>query len=261
MLQCKIEEINPGLFLIKDPLNVNMYLIVGADRALLFDTGYGIGNIPDVIRSITDKPYIVVLGHGHIDHANGAYQFDEVLLHEDDYELFYDNTSEMMRKSIIDRLKEEKLEADFDEEKWCGEPPCNLKPLVIGEIYDLGGIHVEVIDMAGHTGGSTGLLIKEMRILLDSDSANEHCWMFLEQSLPVRDYITMLKRTKELEFDIFYTAHSDLPNPKSDFDKYITVAKNATIGKSVPYDTRWSMDPYIYTEDGVSIVICERTLQ
>ena len=261
MLEYKIENISSGLYLIKDPLDVNMYLIVGDEKALLFDTGYGVGYLPDTIRSITSKPLTVVLGHGHIDHANGAYQFDEVLLHIGDYELFKDNTSPETRGMILNNLKEENLELGCDEKQWCNEPACKLKPLVTGSLFDLGGLNVEVIDMAGHTGGSIGLLIREMRILLDSDSANEHCWMFLEQSLPVREYIAMLKRVKELDFDTFYTAHSDIPHPKSDFDKYIKVAENATIEKSEPYDTRWHMNPYIYTEDGVSIVISERTLQ
>ena len=261
MLQYKVEEINTGLYLIKDPLDVNMYLIIGNKRALLFDTGYGVGSIPEAIKSITSKPLTVVLGHGHIDHANGAYQFDEVYLHEDDYELFADNTSPETRSMILNNLKEENLEIGCDEKQWCDELPCELLPIITGQIFDLGGLSIEVVDMAGHTGGSIGLLIKEMRILLDSDSANEHCWMFLEQSLPVREYISMLKRVKELDFDTFYTAHSDIPHPKSDFDKYIRVAENATIEKSEPYDTRWHMNPYIYTEDSVSIVISERTLQ
>jgi len=260
MLQCKTEEINKELYLIKDPLGVNMYLITGEKRALLFDTGYGVGNIPEAIKSITSKPLTVVLGHGHIDHANGAHQFDEVLLHEGDYDLFEDNTSPETRGFILNNLKEANLELGCDGNKWRNEPICDLIPLAAGRIFDLGGLSVEVIDMAGHTGGSVGLLIKEMRILLDSDSANEHCWMFLEQSLPVREYISMLKRVKELDFDTFYTAHSDIPHPKSDFDKYIKVAENAAIEKSEPYDSRWTTEAYIYSEDGVSIVISERTL-
>lgn len=261
MLQYKIENIEKGLYLIKDPLDVNMYLMVGDEKAVLFDTGYGVGNIPDTIKSITSKPLTVILGHGHIDHANGAYQFDEVYMHEADNDLFNDNTSIATRKMILQNLKEGNLDFGGDGNQWCSEPSCKLKPLKIGEVFDLGGMHVEVIDMAGHTGGSIGLLIKELRILLDSDSANEHCWMFLEQSLPVQEYISMLKRTKELDFDTFYTAHSDLPHPKSDFEKYIKVAENATIGKSEPYETRWHFDAYIYTEDDVSIVVSERTLQ
>jgi len=261
MLQCKTEEISKGLYLIKDPLGVNMYLIDGEKSALLFDTGYGTGNIPEAVISITSKPLTVVLGHGHIDHANGAYQFDEVLLREGDYELFEDETSPDTRDFILKTLKEANLDLGSDESKWRSELSCKLKPLEPGHIFDLGGINVEVIDMAGHTPGSIGLLVKELHTLLDSDSANEHCWMFLENSLPVREYISMLKRVKELDFDIFFTAHSDIPHPKSDFDKYIKVAENATIEKSEPYKTRRLADAYVYTEDSVFIVISERTLK
>jgi len=261
MLQCKIEEINTGLFLIKDPLDVNMYLIIGEEKALLFDTGYGVGDIPGAIKSITSKPLTVVLGHGHIDHANGAYQFDEVFMHEEDNELFDDNTSPETRKMILSNLKEAELDLGQNGELWCKEQACKLKPLNTGTIFDLGGIHVEVIDMAGHTGGSIGLLIKEMRILLDSDSANSHCWMFMPQSLSIREYTAMLKRVKQLEFDFFYVAHQDHAHPKSDLDKYIKVAENATIEKSKPYELKTDLEPYIYTEGDTSLIFNRRTLE
>jgi glyoxylase-like metal-dependent hydrolase (beta-lactamase superfamily II) len=260
MLEYKVTQINPSLYLIKDPLDVNLYLIVGNSKALLFDTGYGIGDIPATVKAITDKPLTVVLGHGHIDHANGAYQFDEVYLREPDNELYHEHTSADIRSVILQRLEEAGLEPGFDTEEWKNGGSCKLKPLEPGKVFDLGGLNVEVIDMAGHTGGSIGLLIIEQRILLDSDSANTHCWMFVPQSLSVREYIAMLERVIKLEFDEFYVAHQDYPHPKSDFDKFISVAKNATIEKSRPYDNWKELNPYIYTEDDVSIVINERTL-
>ena len=260
MLKCTIDEISTGLYKIKDPLVVNFYLIVGAEKALLFDTGYGIVDIPEAVKSITSKPLTVVLGHGHIDHANGAYQFDDVYLREPDFELCREHTSPQIRSVIIDRLNEADLKADFDTDEWISNGNCKLKPLEIGTVFDLGGLNVEVIDMAAHTGGSIGLLIIEKRILLDSDSANNHCWMFVPQSLSVREYIAMLKRVKQLELDFFYVAHQDHPHPKSDFDKYIRVAENATIENSREYEVRSEYDPYIYTEDDTSIVFNKRTL-
>ena len=260
MLSYSIEEISQGLYKIKDPLDVNFYLIVGSEKALLFDTGYGVGDIPAAVRTITDKPLTVVLGHGHIDHANGVYQFDEVYLREPDFELFREHTSPQLRSVIIERLHETGLKPDFDTDKWINESNCKLKPLEIGTVFDLGGLNVEVIDMAAHTGGSIGLLIIEKRILLDSDSANNHCWMFMPQSLSLREYIAMLKRVKQLEFDIFYVAQRDHSHPKTDFDKYISVAENATIEKSKKYDAWQEEDPYIYTEDDTSIVFNKRTL-
>ena len=255
MLKCNVKEIESGIFQIKDPLDVLMYLIVGEEKALLFDTGYGIVDTPALIKTITNKPLIVVLGHGHIDHANGAYQFDEVYLCEPDYELCREHTSPEIRGSILERLDEAGLEPDFDKEIWKNSGACNLKPLLTGTVFDLGGTHVEVIDMAGHTGGSIGILITEKRILIDSDSANSHCWMFMPQSLSMREYIAMLERVRELEYDVFYVAHQEHAHTKHDLDKFIRVARNATIEKSLPYEAWAELDPYIYTEDDVSVVI------
>jgi len=260
MLNFKITEINKNLYLLKDPLDVNLFLIVGEEKALLFDTGYGVADIPAAVKSITKKPLTVVLGHGHIDHANGAYQFDEVYLREPDFDLCREHTAPEFRDMLLSRLSESGLTPDFDPDEWTAKGRPNLKALQLDTVFDLGGLHVKVIDMAGHTGGSIGLLIKELRILLDSDSANSHCWMYMPQSLSVREYIAMLERVRDLDFDFFYVAHQDHAHPKSDFDKYISVAKNVTLENSQPYDGWEELSPRIYTEDDTSIVINERTL-
>ena len=260
MLKYEINKIDSALYQIKDPLDVYMYLVVGNERALLFDTGYGVGDIKDAIKSITAKPLTVVLGHGHIDHANGAYQFDEVYLREPEFELFHEHTAPGFRRNILERLNEAGLKLGSDEEKWVNAKPCSLIALELNMVFDLGGIHVKVIDMAGHTEGSIGILLVENRILIDSDSANSHCWMFVPQSRSIREYIEMLKRVKLLDFDVFYVAHQDHAHPKSDIDAFIRVAANASIEKGTPYDNWKELNPYIYTEGDVSIVFNERTL-
>jgi len=260
MLQYKVVAVNSRLYQIKDPLDVFMYLVVGDERALLFDTGYGVGDIKAVIEAITTKPLTVVLGHGHIDHANGAYQFDEVYLRESDYELFTEHTSRKLRNVILNRLRDAGLEMGFDKEVWKNSGACRLAPLSLDTVFDLGGIHVKIIDMAGHTQGSIGILLVEDRILIDSDSANSHCWIFVPQSSSLREYIMMLERVKKLDFDFFYVAHQNHAHPKSDLDVFIRVAANASIEKGRPYENWPELKPYIYTEDDVSIVFNERTL-
>ena len=41
-----------------------------------------------LVEGITDKPYDVVLTHGHRDHTGGAGWFDTVYLNRKDYELY-----------------------------------------------------------------------------------------------------------------------------------------------------------------------------
>lgn len=56
----------------------NMYLLEGADLALLIDTGYGAGNLKKFVEKLTDKPLVVVNTHFHPDHSAGNGEFEEV---------------------------------------------------------------------------------------------------------------------------------------------------------------------------------------
>jgi len=257
------KQIYPWLYSIKDPDNVFCYLAIGNNGALLYDTAFGIGSLPDTIREVTDKPVTVVLGHGHIDHANGAYQFKEVWLHEGDFELLREHTSEGYRRNYADGLIAAGvvLSEGFDAETYAkAGTKQNIKQLEIGRVFDLGGLTLETVAMEGHTAGSIGLLEREHRVLLASDAANPHIWMFLKESLLISQYIAMLERVKKLDFDVFFVGHSDQPMPKSEFDKFIRVAQNATVEKSTPYKEIPELKGFLYQEGDTGIVFSEDKL-
>jgi len=259
----KTKEIYPWLYSIRDPQNVFCYLAVGKEKALLFDTVYGIGNLPSAIKEITDKPVDVVLGHGHLDHANGACQFDEAWLNEADFELCRLHTSEEYRRTALNQIKEYGivLPDDFNIDEYLKGGTGNLKKLDNGKIFDLGGLHIEIIGMGGHTAGSIGILVKEHKVLLTSDSATPQVWMFKIESLSVKEYIAMLERVVKLDFDNFITGHTDEIMPKSDFYKYIKAARNLSVEKSVPFKYHPELKGLLYSEDGVEIVFSEAKLK
>ncbi|MDR2731035.1 MAG: MBL fold metallo-hydrolase [Treponema sp.] len=258
----KVKEIFPWLFSIQDPQNVFCYLAAGKEKALLFDTVYGIGSLPLAIKEITDKPVYVVLGHGHLDHANGAYQFEEAWLHEADFELCRLHTSEEYRLTALKELKENGITVpnDFNSDEYIKAGTGNLRRLEPGRIFDLGGLHIEVVGMGGHTAGSIGILAQEHKILLTSDSATPQIWMFKIESLSVREYIAMLEQVVRLDFDAFITGHTDEIFPKSDFQKYINAARHLSVEKSVPFKFHPELKGLLYSEDGVEIVFSEAKL-
>ncbi|MCL2189873.1 MAG: MBL fold metallo-hydrolase [Defluviitaleaceae bacterium] len=246
----------PSLHSIYDPMGAYCYLIEGQHRALLFDAVYGVSPLRDVVARITPKPYEVVLGHGHIDHVNGAHEYNEVWLHESDFDLFKYHASAEFRTNIVNGMNEKLRPAGFDAQAYISKPPPRLKALPIGHVFDLGGEQAEVVAMEGHTAGSMGLLLRNARILLNSDAANPHIWMFLNESLPTDQYIAMLERTIQLPFDTFYAGHSGDAHPKADMEKYIQVARNATLEKAKPYNNGFEdLKPHIYEESGMAIVI------
>ena len=57
------------------------YLLLGRERALLIDTGLGVGNLRREVESLTDLPVSVALTHVHWDHIGGCAQFSPPAVH------------------------------------------------------------------------------------------------------------------------------------------------------------------------------------
>jgi glyoxylase-like metal-dependent hydrolase (beta-lactamase superfamily II) len=64
-------DLGSGVLLIAEPGHVNAFLVLGAERALLFDTGMGIASIGEVVAALTDLPVLAVNSHDHLDHRGG----------------------------------------------------------------------------------------------------------------------------------------------------------------------------------------------
>jgi len=236
----------------------NCYLCVGEAGALLYDTGFGFAPLIPEIRKITGLPITVVLGHGHGDHAGGAYEFERAYIHPDDIELCLRHTSRTARRNILAIPRT--LPEGFDEDAYIHAGCCELVPLEQGQVFDLGGLTMEVIPMEGHSAGSVGLLAQEHKVLLDSDAANHLTWMFLRESLPMADYINMLRRINGMDVDTIYCAHCVSPIPKSDLQKYITCAENINPANTKPFHLLTELGGKVYHHDGAAIIFNESKL-
>ena len=78
-----VQTIDSSTYAIAEPRyhqqNVN-YLIVGTERAILFDAGSGYRDIRTVTQSLTDLPVTFVASHFHFDHVGNGISFDRVAL-------------------------------------------------------------------------------------------------------------------------------------------------------------------------------------
>lgn len=147
--------------------NVFMELLLGGEKALLIDTGYGFGDLKKAIRRITDLPLIIVNTHAHPDHTCGNWQFDEpVWIHARDLEncSLY-NTPE----ARLTAMPKEKPD-DFLEKEYLQGGTGHLTAAKEGQVFDLGGLELEVVELPGHTGGSIGLMDRAGRRLFVGDA-------------------------------------------------------------------------------------------
>ena len=170
MLEFKTEKLTHRVTRIYAFATELMYLVEGDERALLIDTGSGVGSLKHCIKQLTDKPLTVLVTHGHVDHAMGALEFDDVYMNHKDDDIYTLHNSLQFRKDGIIKLSNGLVPAD--EDIIPSAPLSHFKNLQGGDVFDLGGITIEVYDCPGHTRGSVVMLIKEERSLLLGDAWN-----------------------------------------------------------------------------------------
>ena len=189
--RANIIQIRPNVYLIDDAGDSTCYLITGSERALLVDSVNGYEDLKAITKTLTDLPVIVVNTHGHGDHIYGNVYFEEAWLHPADfalYDQFFGYAKDIMEQNNL--------------------KPCPVKALEIGQIFDLGGVQLEVVDLSGHTAGSIGLLDKDARIIYTGDGLNTHLWMQLDHSLPISSMLETFRKLKaEHGQDFNYVAH------------------------------------------------------
>lgn len=184
----EVYEVRPDIWAIYEPWQwqeVISYLIVGADRALLFDTGNGIGDIKAVVDGLTTKPVTVLNSHSHYDHVGGNYQFDNIL--------------SVSTEFSIERSKglgNDEIGIEVSPEALCKGLPAGVtrgnhvsRPYAItgtvgeGDVIDLGNRQLEVLRIPGHTDDAIALLDEVNGLLWTGDSFYEGpIWLYAPET-------------------------------------------------------------------------------
>lgn len=84
-----VEQLDEATFVISEYGHweqTHCYLLIGHDRALLIDTGLGVGDIRRQVEHLTDKPVAAVATHIHWDHIGGHKFFPDFYAHEGEKE-------------------------------------------------------------------------------------------------------------------------------------------------------------------------------
>lgn len=208
-------EFADGMFEIDEFDCASVFVIVGTKRALVLDTGIGIGDLKWVIEHrITDKPYDVVLTHNHADHIGGAGFFEEVWIHEADYDwsdLAVPPTLEGRKfyaKLIAEREnKYYAYEPERDIVEWPKDPVKHV--LKDGQIFDLGDRKVTVYHCPGHTPGECAVIDDKSRILLVGDACNRNLLIPEEVMADAKRGLERLAALRGEAYDAVYNSHHD----------------------------------------------------
>jgi len=196
------------------------FLIIGSKKALLLDTGMGIGDISKIVRQLTDLETIVVNSHTHFDHIGDDWRFPLIQVYADDdavsvltkglthCDLRYDSDEELFTKEYPPGFNPNKYSIKAINTE-------NIRLIRDGDIIDLGNRKLEVMHTPGHTQDSIMLIDRESRILLTGDTFCEWMFAFFDSRIPnyglsnLEDYANIMKEIARLvpHLDYLYPSH------------------------------------------------------
>jgi glyoxylase-like metal-dependent hydrolase (beta-lactamase superfamily II) len=184
----QVYKVAAGVFAIYEPYQfqeVISYLILGAESAVLFDSGMGIGRIRPLVEGLTRLPIRVLNSHTHFDHVGGNADFDTVLGADTRY------TRRSAAGTPHDRVRGEvapeslcrPLPEGFDAETYRIRPFRISATVKDGDVLDLGGRRLEVLAVPGHTPDALALLDRENGLLWTGDTFYEgEIWLFVRET-------------------------------------------------------------------------------
>lgn len=218
-----------------DESDVCEYLFIGEKKAALIDTGYGIGDLKGYVETLTDLPYNVYLTHGHVDHASGASQFDDVYINFKDIELVKKHSSVSFRKAFLRQFG-----VDIPIQAFLPQRKLPFLKLYDGMCIDLGNLSILFIEVSGHTHGTMVPICIEDRIAIFGDACGPGTILSFEESTSIEEYLYSLCKLKRYEqlYDVVLRQHGSFESKKSILDDNIENCKNILSGNDdhVPCD-------------------------
>jgi glyoxylase-like metal-dependent hydrolase (beta-lactamase superfamily II) len=176
------------------------YLILGSSRGVLFDTGPGLYSIRLEVEKLTHVPLLVIPSHLHFDHVGRIQEFSTIglmdlpeLRHQAHDDVLSETTDQYLLTSPY----------SFKVSRWLRD----------GEVLDLGGRQLTVINTPGHTPESIALLEPARRRMFTGDLVNRIVTLCDVPGSDVQQTAQSLQRLMQLmpAGSTAYEAHAEKP--------------------------------------------------
>ncbi len=236
----EVYKVAPGVFAIYEPHQweeVISYLILGEKRALLFDTGMGIGDIKKVVDALTTLPVSVLNSHTHNDHVGGNWEFSDI------YGMNTDFTRMNAKGSTADAQAEivpgaicGPLPAGFDPKSYATRPFRIKGWLHDGDVFDLGGRTLLVLATPGHTPDAISLLDRKNGLLFTGDTFYPGPIFLYRPETEMDAYVASVKRLAALapHLHLLLTAHNIPVAEPSVLRRVVSAIQAVRAGKVAP---------------------------
>jgi glyoxylase-like metal-dependent hydrolase (beta-lactamase superfamily II) len=236
-------KISDILFSISEPGHYEhtvVYLLLGTDRAVLIDTGCGIGDLRHVVEQLTDLPITVINTHVHLDHLGSNHQFSDIAMfdHSRSRCLARDGAShevvhwELLRDELITKPRPRGFRRES-----ASIPPFHVSRwLKHGDVLEVGGLQLEVLHTPGEAPDHICLLDHTNRVLFSGDILlNGAVWSHLDGGDVgelLESYEFLMQRHDQ--FDVLMPSHNAPCQDKDLLPIALAGARDVLSGKAKP---------------------------
>jgi glyoxylase-like metal-dependent hydrolase (beta-lactamase superfamily II) len=236
----EVYKVVPGVFAIYEPHQAEetiSYLILGANRALLFDTGMGISDLKKVTGQLTHLPIVVLNSHTHNDHVGNNWEFTTI----------YGMDTAFTRRNAHGSRKD--AQAELAPGQICGSLPKGFNPAtystrpwkIFTYVHDssriaLGGRTLQVIATPGHTPDAISLFDRAHGLLFTGDTYYPATIWLYRPETDLRAYDASIRRLAALapQVKLVLGAHNVPVAPPSVLPRLVTAFEQVRAGKISP---------------------------
>lgn len=221
-------DLGHGVWVLRDPIGrvapgfdvsaVNLYLVLGQERAALVDSGMGLGDIREACAELTDLPIVNLCSHSHWDHVCGSYLFAERLIHP---------------------LERHRLDEDYEVE---GVTRFRAAPATgdatEGAVVDLGGRTLTIWHTPGHSPGHVSYRDSATGYLFCADTCYAGTMWMQTEDANLDHWRASLERIAASEVTALLGGHEEPVQPRALAGDVLAALDIALAGRSEsePFD-------------------------
>jgi len=228
------------------------YLIVGNNRALMFDTGCGENEVKGnykikyILDKITTLPVTLIQSHFHFDHNQNIHEFERIAFPD-----LPELRGRVSPEGLFQYSQEDLFEGDYPTEITVNEW------LPLETDIDLGGLMIQLVHVPGHSDESVAIMIPSaVMILLGDFLYNGALFLFHNDDLLIYQQTVDHLRSQLSDDYRLFGAHG---KPEIEFTQLLSLDDFLKcIGEGdCAYEERtvWGRPAHIYTYQDMHLLV------